>query len=191
METKSKRIKLSKSDDYIALQESFGWVLVSKDDPQPDETIVVTMERDKDNFSDYEEIRQLEKAYTKINRPIPIATIVFALLGGLLIVLYFLLKGSLIAIACLYGGLTSLLFMVFTLIVWLIIFIKRKKLLKYIIWQVPPLAHKNPPLYWHGRRKLSHYHHHVRRYGTARVLPSSLKGYFRPQSTGGKEVRCQ
>ena len=132
METKSKRIKLSKSDDYIALQESFGWVLVSKDDPQPDETIVVTMERDKDNFSDYEEIRQLEKAYTKINRPIPIATIVFALLGGLLIVLYFLLKGSLVAIACLYGGLTSLLFMVFTLIVWLIIFIKRKKLLKYI-----------------------------------------------------------
>ena len=132
MEVKSKRIKLSKSDEYIALQESFGWVLVSKDDPQPDETVVVTMERDKDNFSDYAEIKQLESDYQKISRPIPIATIIFALLGALLIVLYFLLKGSVIAIACLYGGLTSLLFMLFTAIVFLIVFIKRKKLLKYI-----------------------------------------------------------
>ena len=132
MEVKSKRIKLSKADDYIALQESFGWSLVSKDDPHPDETIVVTMERDKDNFSDYDAIRQLEKDYQKISRPIPIATIVFALLGALLIVLYFLFKGSLVAIACLYGGLTSFLFMIFTGIVFLIIFIKRKKLLKNI-----------------------------------------------------------
>ncbi len=132
MEVKSKRIKFSKTDDYIALQESFGWKLVSKDDPQPDETIVVTMERDKDDFTDYNAIRELEKDYNKISRPIPIATIVFALLGAILIILYFLLKGSIFGIICIYGGLTSLLFMLFTGIVFLIVFIKRKKLLKSI-----------------------------------------------------------
>ena len=132
MEVKSKRIKLSKADDYIALQESFGWKLVSKDDPRPDETIIVTLERDKDDFSDYAAIKELESDYNKINRPIPIATIVFALLGAILIIMYFLFKGSIAGISCIYAGLTSLLFMLFTAIVFLIVFIKRKKLLKNI-----------------------------------------------------------
>lgn len=133
METKSKRIRLSKVDDYVSLNEAFGWSLVSKDDLRPDETVLVTMERDRELFSNYNEIRRLEKDYYIIKRPFPLLAIVFAAIGGGLLPVYFMFKGLIVAIICLYASLTFFIIAFFALFVFVLLLIKRRKLLSKIM----------------------------------------------------------
>ena len=133
METKSKRIRLSKVDDYVALNEAFGWSLVSKDELRPDETVLVTMERDRELFSNYDEIRRLEKDYYSIKRPFPLLAIIFAVIGGILIPFYFFFKGLIVAIVCLYAALTFFIIAFFALFIFVLLMIKRRKLLSKIM----------------------------------------------------------
>lgn len=133
METKSKRIRLSKVDDYVSLNEAFGWSLVSKDDLRPDETVLITMERDRELFSNYNEIRRLEKDYYIIKRPFPLLAIVFAVIGGGLLPVYFMFKGLIVAIICLYASLTFFIIAFFALFVFILLLIKRRKLLSKIL----------------------------------------------------------
>lgn len=133
MENKSKRMKLSKADEYIAIQEAFGWSLVSKDDLRPDETVLVVMERNSALFSNFGEIRQLEKDYKAIKRPYPLLAIIFAALGGILLPFYFVFKGDIIAIVCLYGALTFFLIAFFALFIFILVLCKRKKIMSKIM----------------------------------------------------------
>jgi len=130
MEVKSRRIKLSKADKYVETEEAFGWEIASKEDMRPDNTILLTLQRDPSSFSNYSKIKSLEKQYHKIARPLPITTIVLAIIGLAFLVAYLFLKQDyFFAIAFLYGALTFFCIALYALVVFLIIFIKKGKLL--------------------------------------------------------------
>ena len=130
METKSKRISLSKLDKYVEDQEAFGWEVVSKEDLRPNHTVLVIMQRDKEGFGNYDKVKKLEKQYHRIARPYPIATIVLAVIGLAFLIGYLFLKQTLFfAIVFLYVSLTFFAMAIFALIVFLLILIKRRKLL--------------------------------------------------------------
>lgn len=130
METKSKRISLSRLDKYVENQEAFGWEVVNKEDLRPNNTVLVIMQRDKENFPNYEKVKKLESQYNRIARPYPIATIVLAVIGLAFLVAYLFLKETLFfAIVFFYVALTFFCMAVFALIVFLLILLKRKKLL--------------------------------------------------------------
>ena len=130
METKSKRISLSRVDKYVETQEAFGWEVVSKEDLRPNNTILVIMQRDKNSFSDFNKVKSLEKQYNAILRPYPVATIVLAVIGLAFLVAYLFLKETLFfSIVFFYASLTFFCMAVFALIVFLLILIKRNKLL--------------------------------------------------------------
>lgn len=133
MEVKSKRVRLSRADRYIETQEAFGWEVVSKDDMRPDNTIVITMERRKENFSDYRAVVALEKQYYSLNRPYPILAIIFALIGAGCLVAFFFLKGVFaFYFTLLYLALTFFCIATFALIVFLILLLQRGKLVDAI-----------------------------------------------------------
>ena len=130
METKSKRISLSRLDKYVENQEAFGWEVVSKEDLRPNNTVLLIMQRDKDNFPNYGKVKALESQYNKIARPYPIATIVLAIIGLAFLVAYFFLKETLFfSIVFFYAALTFFCMAIFALVVFLLILLKRKKLL--------------------------------------------------------------
>ena len=133
METKSKRIKISRADQYLELHEAFGWELVSQEDLRPDNTILLTIQRDKEKLEDYGRIRKLERQYFHIYRPIPLATIVLLVLGLAGLITYLFLKKTFVyAVSFLYGSLTFFCMAVFALLVYLIILWKRGKILSYL-----------------------------------------------------------
>ena len=130
METKSKRISLSRLDKYVENQEAFGWEVVTKEDLRPNNTVLLVMQRNKDNFPNYDKVKTLENQYHKIARPYPIATIVLAIIGLAFLVAYLFLKETLFfAIVFFYAALTFFCMAVFALVVFLLILLKRKKLL--------------------------------------------------------------
>ena len=130
METKSKRVKLSNLDKYVETQQAFGWEVVSKEDLQPNHTIVVVLQRDPNTFENFGKVRSLEKQYNSIARPYPILTVVLAVIGLAFLAAYLFLKSTLIfAIAFLYASLTFFSMAVFALVVFLLLLIKRSKLL--------------------------------------------------------------
>lgn len=133
MEAKSKRLKLKKVDQYIDFQESFGWDLVSKSDLRPDDTVVITMQRNKDDIPRYSQVRALEKQYNRIVRPAPVGAIVTLVIGLGLLITFFLTQGKLFFFyAFLYGALTFFCVTVFLLVVYLIIVLNRGKILETI-----------------------------------------------------------
>ena len=130
METKSKRINLSKVDKYVETQEAFGWEVVSKEDLRPNNTILVVMQRDKASLDNYSKVKSLEKQFGAIARPYPIATIVLAILGLAFLLAYFFLKDMLFfAIVFFYAALTFFCMAFFALVVFLLVLMKRNKLL--------------------------------------------------------------
>ena len=130
METKSKRISLSKIDKYVETQEAFGWTVVSKDDLRPNNTVLLVMQRDAHALDNYGKVKSLESQYNKIARPYPIATIVLVVIGLIFLGAYFFLKPTLFfAIVFFYLALTFFCMAFFALVVFLLILIKRNKLL--------------------------------------------------------------
>ena len=133
METKSKRVKLSNLEKYVETQQAFGWELVSNDDLQPNHTVLVIMQRDGSTYENFGKVKSLEKQYNSIARPYPILTVVLAVIGLAFLVAFLFLKSTLIfAIAFLYVSLTFFCMAVFALIVFLLLLIKRSKLLTAI-----------------------------------------------------------
>ena len=130
METKSKRVKLSNLEKYVETQKAFGWELVSNDDLQPNHTVLVIMQRDGSTYENFGKVKSLEKQFNSIARPYPILTVVLAVIGLAFLVAYLFLKSALVfAIAFLYASLTFFCMAVFALIVFLLLLIKRNKLL--------------------------------------------------------------
>ena len=130
METKSKRISLSKIEKYVETQEAFGWKVVSQDDLRPNNTVLLVMQRDSGALDNYGKVKSLEKQYNSIARPYPIATVVLVILGLAFLAAYFFLKDMLFfAIIFFYFALTFFCMAFFALVVFLLILIKRNKLL--------------------------------------------------------------
>lgn len=136
METKTKKLTMSRLDKFIELNEYFGWEVVDKEPIRSEEAILLTMERDRTKFEDFRTIRSLEKQYYHINRPFPLALLIFVLLGTGFLVTFLLTKNTLFfAYGFMYSALTCFCIAVFALIVYLLILIKRKKLLALILKQ--------------------------------------------------------
>ena len=129
METKSKRIKLSKADKYVEQHEAFGWELVNKEDLRPDNTILLTLQRDPSMFSNYGKIKSFEKQYRKVSRPLPITALILAFIGLALLIAFFFFKNTLVFVyAFLYVSLTFFCIAVYAFLVFLILLIKRRKI---------------------------------------------------------------
>lgn len=129
METKSKRINLSRIEKYTADKKCFGWEVASQDDLKPNNTIVLTLQREQKNIEDYKTVKKLEKQYDKLNRRFPLLPLILVGVGGLFLLLYFLLKGKVIFyLAFIYISLTSFCVAVFALVVFLFLLIKKKEL---------------------------------------------------------------
>lgn len=153
MEVKSKRIDLSKLDKYIEVQENFGWEVVSKDDLKPNNTIVLTMQRDGESFQDYKGVRNLEKQYHRLSKPFPLLFVIFATLGTGFLMAYFVMKNIVIYyFSFMYAALTFFGMASFALIVYLLLLIKRKKLLALILSQAAIKAGANKD--WPTKRNI-------------------------------------
>ena len=136
MERKTKKLTMAKLDKFIEINEYFGWEVVDKEPIRAEEAILLTMERDHDKIENYRDVRSLEKQYYRINRPLPIALLIFVLLGAGFLTAFFLTKNTLFfAYSFMYGALTCFCIAVFALIVYLLILAKRKKLLAILLQQ--------------------------------------------------------
>ena len=144
MEVKSKRISLSKVDAYVEIQESFGWEVVDKEDLRANNTILLTMQRDGETFIDYRGVRALEKQYHHLHKAFPLALLVSLIIACSLLGAYLALKPTfLYAISFLYGSLTFFGVSTFAFIVYILLIIKRKKLLELILKQASIKAGTN------------------------------------------------
>ena len=133
METKSKRISLSRIEKYVADRKCFGWELASQDDLKPDNTVLLTLQREPKNVDDYKTVKKLEKQYNNLNRSFPLLPIILAGVGGVFLLLYFLLKGQVVFyLAFIYIALTSFFVALFALVVFLLLLIKKKELNKIL-----------------------------------------------------------
>lgn len=129
METKSKRIKLSKADKYVEEQEAFGWEVVNKEDLRPDNTILLTMQRDYSQLPNAAKIKSFEKQYRKVSRPLPVTGLVLIGIGLAFLVAFFFLKSAyFFAYVFLYVAITFFCIATYALLVFLILLIKRKKI---------------------------------------------------------------
>ncbi len=136
MERKTKKLTMAKLDKFIEINEYFGWEVVDKEPIRAEEAILLTMERDRDKIENYRDVRSLEKQYYRINRPLPIALLIFVLLGAGFLTSFFLTKNVLFfAYSFMYGALTCFCIAAFALIVYLLILAKRKKLLAILLQQ--------------------------------------------------------
>ena len=61
MENKSKRVPLSKVEEYTKQQASFGWSLASQEDLKPNNTVVLNFQREPKEIEDYKATKKLEK----------------------------------------------------------------------------------------------------------------------------------
>ena len=134
METKSFRVDINKIDEFLKIKAAFGWQLVSKDDLKPDHTILLNLQRDPKQVKDYYSLKALERQYESANRKFPVALVVFSIIGAALLVGYFLFKSSpYFAYGFLVASLTSFLIALIYLVLFLLILLKRKKIVERII----------------------------------------------------------
>lgn len=138
METKLIKVKEDKVEDKIDFYTAFGFVLVNKE-VQEDGKVALTFERDKDNLEKgtYGKAKGGERSYNRIARPYPLGAIIALGIGAIFLALYFVLKTSFIFyIVFLYASLTFFGFAVYLLIIFLVMFIKRRGLLKRVLRNV-------------------------------------------------------
>ena len=123
-------MSLSRVEKYVENLEAFGWELVAQEDLRPNNTVLVIMQRDKASFDNFGKVKSLENQYKKIARPYPIATIVLAIIGLAFLIAYLFLKDTLFfSIVFFYASLTFFCMAIFALVVFLLVLIKRNKLL--------------------------------------------------------------
>ena len=133
MEVKRKRIKLSKIEQYTADKKAFGWQVAAQEDLKPNNTVVLILERDREQIPDYRAVRSLEKQYFAIRRPFSLPMVICAGIGTLFLILYFATKSAFIFyFIFLYLSLTFFFVASFALAVFLFLLIKKKKILALI-----------------------------------------------------------
>lgn len=136
MQTKYKKLSISRLDKYIEVQEYFGWEAVDKQAIRSDEKVRVTFQRDKEKLRDYKTVRRLEKQYYGILKPIPVTLSIFLVLGtGFLLTFLFTKETLFFAYAFMYNSLTCYCIGFYALVVYLLILARRKKLLATLLHQ--------------------------------------------------------
>ena len=134
MENKSKRVSLSKVEEYTKQQASFGWSLVSQEDLKPNNTVVLNFQREPKEIEDYKATKKLEKQYNVVNSSAPLLSIIFAGVGVLFLLAFFFLKPYVFFyISFLYISLTSFFITLFSLIIFILLKIKKKEILSYLL----------------------------------------------------------
>ena len=134
MENKSKRVSLSKVEEYTKQQASFGWSLVSQEDLKPNNTVVLNFQREPKEIEDYKATKKLEKQYNVVNSSAPLLSIIFAGVGVLFLLAFFFLKPYVFFyISFLYISLTSFFIALFSLIIFILLKIKKKEILSYLL----------------------------------------------------------
>ena len=134
MENKSKRVPLSKVEEYTKQQASFGWSLVSQEDLKPNNTVVLNFQREPKEIEDYKATKKLEKQYNVVNSSMPLLSIIFAGVGVLFLLAFFFLKPYVFFyISFLYISLTSFFIALFSLIIFILLKIKKKEILSYLL----------------------------------------------------------
>lgn len=136
MEVKRIRINLNKLDKYVEVQEHFGWEVVDKSDLRPNNTILLTLQREQTEFQDYKGVRSLEKQYSRLDKFFPLALIINLVLGAGFLTAYFVTKDMFIYyFTFMYGALTFFGVSLFALIVYLCMLVRRKKIMDTILKQ--------------------------------------------------------
>ena len=134
MENKSKRVPLSKVEEYTKQQASFGWSLASQEDLKPNNTVVLNFQREPKEIEDYKATKKLEKQYNAVNSSAPLLSIIFAGVGALFLLAFFFLKPYVFFyISFLYISLTSFFIALFSLIIFILLKIKKKEILSYLL----------------------------------------------------------
>lgn len=134
MESKYIRVKEKKVDEKIEFYSAFGWTLVGDRDQLPNGKVGLMFERDKKSLDSFDKIKAGEHAYARIARPYPLGAIItFAIATALLVAYFVLQKIFILYIIFLYLSLATYSVTIYLLIVFLIIFIKRRGLLNKIV----------------------------------------------------------
>lgn len=137
MESKQVVVKQKKLESTIDFYTSFGWLEVGEREEVGDK-IVLNFERDKERLGEsYQTIISAERTYRRIARPFPLAAIILFGIGALFLIAFFVTQKFFpYYIVFLPVGLTCLCISVHLLIIFLIVFLKRKKLLAKVVKDV-------------------------------------------------------
>lgn len=134
MESKRVIVREDKLEKTLDQYTSFGWLEVGEREVIGNK-VVLNLERDKERLGrSYQTIMQAERVYRKISRPYPLAgSIVFAI-GIVLLILFFTLQKVFpYYIVLLPISLTCICLSIYLFIVFILIFLKRKKLLAKVV----------------------------------------------------------
>ena len=137
MESKTVKVKAKKVEDAIAFHNAFGFELVDKQ--EEGNKVLLTFERDKERFegNSYQTIRSTETLYSRISRPFPLAGLIMFAIASVLLASFFILQKTFqYYIVFLFASLTCYGVSVQLLIIFLVIFLKRRSLLKRVVKNV-------------------------------------------------------
>lgn len=134
MERKYIRCSAKKVESKIEFYSTFGWTVSGEQEQLPGGKVGFTIERDKNALESYDTIRHGEKAYAQIARPYPLLAIIFFGIASILLAMFFVLQKSFdFYIVFLYMSLPLYGLSIYLLIIFLVIFLKRRSLLKKIV----------------------------------------------------------
>ena len=137
MESKTVKVKAKKVEETISFHNAFGFELV--DQEEDGDKVLLTFERDKERFegNSYQTIRSTESLYSRISRPFPLAGIIMFVIASVLLALYFVLQKTFAYyISFLFASLTCYGISIQLIIIFLVIFAKRRSLLKRVVKNV-------------------------------------------------------
>ena len=142
MEKKKKRIKISQIDKYTALYGKFGWYQAGTEKPKKDNTVVLILQRDKKQIGkNYNKVKAVEKEYEGMKQVSPKVAIIMAIIGGAFLGAYFFTKETFfLYIIFLYASLTCFFVAAFALVVFIILFINKPKVIKSLIQKAGVLS---------------------------------------------------
>ena len=128
----------------VDFYNAFGYELTNRE--EDGSKVILTFERDKEKFegNSYHMIRSTETLYARIARPFPLAGIIMFVIASVLLAFYFILQTTFTYyIAFLFASLVCYGFATYLLIIFLVIFIKRRTLLKRVVKNVAVEAGTN------------------------------------------------
>ena len=137
MESKTVKVKAKKVQDTIDFHNAFGYELVGQE--EEGNKVLLTFERDKERFegNSYHTIRSTESLYSRISRPFPLAGIILFGIATILLACFFMLQKTFpFYIVFLFASLTCYGVSIQLLIIFLVIFAKRRSLLKRVVKNV-------------------------------------------------------
>ena len=137
MESKTVKVKAKKVEETIAFHNAFGYELVGQEDEG--NNVLLTFERDKERFegNSYHTIRSTEGLYARISRPFPLAGIIMFAIASVLLAMFFILQKTFpFYIVFLFASLTCYGVSIQLLIIFLVILLKRRSLLKRVVKNV-------------------------------------------------------